>query len=90
MGTIAARDCIRILELTEQVTAATLAAGVQALELRLQSGELSDKLIGPVLGKLKADVRSGFAFVAEDRRLDKDLRALIQRIQNREFQWGAV
>jgi histidine ammonia-lyase len=34
MGTIAARDCIRILELTEQVTAATLMASVQALNLR--------------------------------------------------------
>ena len=34
MGTIAARDCLRILELTEQVAAACLLACVQAVELR--------------------------------------------------------
>ena len=34
MGTIAARDCIRILELTEQVAAAVLLAVVQGVELR--------------------------------------------------------
>ena len=34
MGTIAARDCLRVLELTEQVVAAVLIAGRQALALR--------------------------------------------------------
>ena len=34
MGTIAARDCIRVLELTEQVIASVLMASVQALRLR--------------------------------------------------------
>ncbi|MCL1967854.1 MAG: aromatic amino acid ammonia-lyase [Fibromonadales bacterium] len=34
MGTIAARDCIRVLELTEQVIAAVLMAAAQALRLR--------------------------------------------------------
>ena len=34
MGTIAARDCIRVLELTEQVIASVLMASVQALGLR--------------------------------------------------------
>ena len=41
MGTIAARDCIRVLELTEQVAAAVTLGSVQALELRTESGELS-------------------------------------------------
>ncbi len=36
MGTIAARDCLRILELTEQVAAAHTLATVQAARLRLQ------------------------------------------------------
>ena len=34
MGTIAARDCIRIIELTEQVAAAMLIAVIQGVELR--------------------------------------------------------
>ena len=34
MGTIAARDCIRVLELTEQVAAACLLAFTQGVELR--------------------------------------------------------
>ncbi|MHC4393704.1 MAG: HAL/PAL/TAL family ammonia-lyase, partial [Planctomycetota bacterium] len=40
MGTIAARDALRILELTEQTTAATLLAAVQGVELRIRAGEL--------------------------------------------------
>ena len=36
MGTIAARDCLRVLELTEQVAAAHTLAPVQALNLRLR------------------------------------------------------
>ena len=44
MGTIAARDCIRILELTEQVAAATLFAVVQGVELRSNVDALSPAL----------------------------------------------
>ncbi len=35
MGTIAARDALRVLTLTEQVAAACLLAAVQGVELRL-------------------------------------------------------
>jgi len=35
MGTIAARDCVHVLELTEQVAAAHTLTAVQALNLRL-------------------------------------------------------
>lgn len=41
MGTIAARDAIRIIELTEQVAAALLIASVQGVELRGAVGQLS-------------------------------------------------
>src|SRR5690606_14635202 len=34
MGTIAARDCLRVLELTEQVVVAGLLSAAQALDLR--------------------------------------------------------
>ncbi len=41
MGTIAARDC-RVLELTEQVAAASLLASVQAVEIRRRHNELDE------------------------------------------------
>src|SRR3954463_8365563 len=40
MGTIAARDCLRVLELSEQVAAAMLLAVQQAILLRRRQGEL--------------------------------------------------
>ena len=40
MGTIAARDCLRVIELTEQVAAALVLATWQGVELRGQSGQL--------------------------------------------------
>ncbi len=83
MGTIAARDCIRSLELTEQVTAAILFAAAQALELRVRQGELKESVIGKSLSRLKESVHQAVAFVEEDRALDKDLRNLVGQIQNR-------
>lgn len=64
MGTIAARDCLRVLELAEQVASAlTLACG-QALELRRRQG-LPDRLAAPAREFLE-----GAPFVEEDRPLD--------------------
>jgi histidine ammonia-lyase len=41
MGTIAARDCLRVLQLTEQVASAALLATCQGVELRIRQQELS-------------------------------------------------
>ena len=60
MGTIAARDCLRILQLTEQVLAATLLASVQGVRPpRLQHPEalLPDRQAGAIPGL--AEVRRG-------------------------------
>src|SRR6201999_4084734 len=46
MGTIAARDALRVLELSEQVAAVTLMGTVQALRLRERAGQLDDIAIG--------------------------------------------
>jgi histidine ammonia-lyase len=78
MGTIAARDCLRVLELTEQVAAAHTLAAVQAARLRLRIGETA-----PVPAPLRAFLASVTAqspFVDEDRALESDLRALTARI----------
>lgn len=80
MGTIAARDCLRILQLTEQVAAACLLAACQGVELRLQqAGEAPAKEGG--IGITLAEIRQQHPFLTEDRALDQELRQLITRIQ---------
>ncbi len=59
MGTIAARDCLRILQLTEQVASAVLLASVQGLKLRIKSGEVKDET-------LTEPVRDTVRFVHKD------------------------
>lgn len=85
MGTISARDCVRVLELTEQVAAAVLLASVQALELRLRAGELDDNHLLPTLLEMKDSVFSDFEFLTEDRPLDGELRRFTSMIQNRAW-----
>jgi histidine ammonia-lyase len=85
MGTIAARDCIRSLELTEQVAAASAFACAQAIELRKQSDELTEAHIGASLSAFQKSVLTEAAFVTEDRRLDNDLRKLVHAIQTRHW-----
>jgi histidine ammonia-lyase len=78
MGTIAARDCLRILELTEQVAAAHTLATVQAARLRLRLNNTTP--IPPPLHAFMESVTAGSPFVDEDRALESDLRALTARI----------
>jgi histidine ammonia-lyase len=69
MGTIAARDCIRILELTEQVAAAVLFAAVQGVELR---GSL--RALSPALQQSVSQIRQISPFLSADRALEQELR----------------
>ena len=78
MGTIAARDCLRVLELTEQVVAALLIAVRQGVWLRCRaSGVEAPPALRQMVEALGADI----APVEEDRRLDPELRVLIERIR---------
>ncbi len=78
MGTIAARDCLRVLELTEQVAAAHTLAAVQALRLRIRQ---QDNTLVPVpLREFADEVTASSAFVEEDRALEFDLRSVTARI----------
>ncbi|PLZ04291.1 histidine ammonia-lyase [Burkholderia sp. WAC0059] len=81
MGTIAARDCLRVLELTEQVAAAHTLAAVQALRLRqrLDAGTT----VPPALRAFADSVSAQSPFVDEDRALEAELRALTARIAGR-------
>lgn len=85
MGTIAARDCIRVIELTEQVCAATLFAFSQAVEIRVKRGELEESALTEEIRKLKSNVLDVVGFVSEDRRLDKPLEKIIELISNQHF-----
>ncbi len=87
MGTIAARDCLRVLELTEQVAAAHLLATTQAITLRHQEmrqprnsgiGQLSERII-----QFVEAVLAEFTMLEEDRPLEADLRRFVNHIQHR-------
>jgi histidine ammonia-lyase len=81
MGTIAARDAIRVIELTEQVAAAALLAAVQGVELRGGHDALS-----PAVQRTIGQVREQSAFLSEDRALDKELRAIVNGISERHWE----
>lgn len=83
MGTIAARDCLRVLELTEQVVAALLITVQQGVWLRrkLNPSVAPEPSVQTMLEELAADVR----VIEEDRRLDPDLKLLLQRMRARSW-----
>lgn len=78
MGTIAARDALRSLELTEQVAAATLLAANQGVWLR-QRGGRGD--IPAPLAAMREQLATDFAPVIEDRALEGELRLCLERIR---------
>ncbi|EOG5903849.1 histidine ammonia-lyase [Vibrio vulnificus] len=85
MGTIAARDCLRVLELTEQVAAASLLAATQGIEIRRRRCELDENHMSDRLKAICSSVLNEFEFVTEDRPLEKDLRQFITHIQQRHW-----
>jgi len=84
LGTIAARDCLRIIELTETVAVVHLLALCQAVELR------GPHAMGPRSIALHAAVRE----VAEqnhcDRPMDRDIVAVLERYRERRLPIGDV
>lgn len=78
MGTIAARDALRVLELTEQVVAGMLIAARQAMALRLQVSPLP--LPAPLVAFLE-HLSTVVPLVVEDRALDVDLQRLLTGIR---------
>ena len=80
MGTIAARDCIRVLELTEQVASAMLMAVVQGVELRGRN-----ELLGAALKTTMQQVRDKVDFLETDRAMEQELRLCMQLIRDRHW-----
>ncbi|MBP3985370.1 aromatic amino acid lyase [Pseudoxanthomonas helianthi] len=83
MGTIAARDCLRVIELTEQVAAAMLVAARQGVELRQHIAPEASLSGAPAT--MLDDLRARIALVEEDRALDGELHALLAGIRNRDW-----
>ncbi|MDP2271779.1 MAG: aromatic amino acid ammonia-lyase [Archangium sp.] len=74
MGTIAARDALRVLTLTEQVAAAHVVTARQAVFLKARSGAKVPA------GVLKLAEQMGVEPLIEDRVLEPELRGLIARM----------
>lgn len=85
MGTIASRDAMRVLQLTEQVLASTLLAAVQGMRIRIRHKELDhDTLPKPVM-EMYDDVCGFFEPLLDDRPLEKVLRFTVDAIQNQRW-----
>ncbi len=81
MGTIAARDAIRVIELTEQVAAAALLAAAQGVELKGGMQALS-----PAALRTIQQVREHSELLCEDRSLEKELRWTVDAIRGKAWE----
>lgn len=84
MGTIAARDCLRVLELTEQVVVATLLATCQGVQLRRQQKQDMRKPAA-ALEQMLSDITSEFELLTEDRPLEHELRYWLKKIRQQPW-----
>jgi histidine ammonia-lyase len=75
MGTIAARDCVRVVELTETVAAICTLALAQAVDLR-------DGAAHPRARAMRDALRRHVAVVDADRRQDGDIAAVLALIRS--------
>jgi histidine ammonia-lyase len=84
MGTIASRDCLRILELTEQVAAALILACSQAIYLRETANKgYTKRQSTAIRGFLES---LAFKYLDEDRPLEEDLRNVVDSIQEKRWE----
>ncbi|GAB6195111.1 HAL/PAL/TAL family ammonia-lyase [Lysobacter xanthus] len=82
MGTIAARDALRVIELTEQVAAAMLVVVRQGVALRLRRG---GALPTTALAAWQAELEAQVPLLVEDRPLDRELAGLVDAIRARRW-----
>jgi histidine ammonia-lyase len=82
MGTIAARDCREVLDLTETVAAIALLACCQAVDLR------GDEITSRRARALREALRKHVPMVVEDRRQDLDIEAVLGLYRGGELPLG--
>ncbi len=85
MGTIAARDCLRVLELTEQTAAAGLLAAVQAIQLRERTGDSARGDLSDSQSEMIDLIVDICPLLDEDRPLDTALRRIVAGIRRQEW-----
>ena len=92
MGTIAARDALRVLELTEQVAAAHVIACIQALRLRQREGEIVVADLPATLTDFVSAIGAPVPFIDEDEPLDGLLRHLCAELaaQSWDLRWEST
>ncbi len=83
MGTIAARDCTRVLDLTDQVLAAGMMCTWQGVQLRLRSGQLREMDLQQSIRDSLGQTAEVFPFLDQDRALESDLERLTSSIRRR-------
>ncbi len=83
MGTIASRDCLRVLTLTEQVAAAMLIAVYQGVQLRLQLPQKAT--LHPRLHSMLQHLAKHISLIEEDRALQPALEGLMTQVQLRAW-----
>ncbi|ROS01584.1 histidine ammonia-lyase [Sinobacterium caligoides] len=86
MGTISTRDCLRVLELTEQVAAAQLLAVRQAFELRINQGELDESQLTVEVRDFYHQLRVQHELITEDRPLEYELKQLAEQIEQQHWE----
>jgi histidine ammonia-lyase/phenylalanine ammonia-lyase len=84
MGTIAARDCRQVLELTETVAAIALLACCQAVDLR------GEEIASRRARALRDAVRKAVPMVVDDRRQDRDIEAVLALWRGGELPIGEL
>lgn len=82
MGTIAARDALRVLELTSQVAAGLLIACRQAYSLR---AKLQPVPLQPAMQQFVDSLCQRIELVSEDRALDSCLRELLSLLAQQHW-----
>jgi histidine ammonia-lyase len=78
MGTIAARDALRVMELTERVAAICLLAVCQAVDIREREAAPGESGCGARAVALRDAVRTRVPFNDADRRQDRDIVAVLE------------
>ncbi|MGV3708132.1 MAG: HAL/PAL/TAL family ammonia-lyase [Gemmatimonas sp.] len=82
MGTIAARDCLRVIELMDQVAASMLIAVRQGIQLR---GNVTTLHLTDAVSSFYDALATDMPFIVEDRALDKQLRSTVADIQSHKW-----
>ncbi|NVJ65234.1 MAG: aromatic amino acid lyase [Gammaproteobacteria bacterium] len=86
MGTISTRDCLRVIELTQQVFAAHLLALYQALKIRLEKQELATETWSAEVLEFYQAIEQEFDWLTEDRILEQDLRKFVALIDSQAWE----